>query len=218
MSASLHLDEGGSVRAMLAALLLREALVARHRAAVGALLLVLALVSTGEAQSPVLVPGVRVRVTESCLVDLPSGPTQCAVIVGRLRSWTPDSVFVQQGSGADRAVARSGVRLVEVSDGVRSYKTLGTFVGAGIGLAIGLAVPCRSESSNSAVAELDYVSCTLFRWVIVPISVGIGAGGGRLVGTFIRSEQWVSLGGDVATVRIVPRGTTGLAVVMSVPF
>ena len=147
----------------------------RHRATVGALLLILVLVSTGDAQSPLLVPGVRVRVTGPCLVDLPSGPAQCAVTVGRLRSWTPDSVIVQQGSGADRAVARSAARLVEVSDGIRSYKTLGTFVGAGVGLAVGVATPCTPEpSTDSGIQSLDYANCTLLRWVLVPIAIGIG--------------------------------------------
>ena len=87
-----------------------------HRAVITTVLMVLALASAGEAQDPVLVPGVRVRVTGPCLADLPSGPAQCAVVVGRLRSWTSDSVIVQDRSGAERAVARSGVRLVEVSD------------------------------------------------------------------------------------------------------
>ena len=201
------------MRAMLAALLLRELFVARHRAAVGAMLLVLASVSTGEAQFPVLVPGVRVRVTESCLVDLPRGPTQCDVVVGRLRSWTRDSIVVQQGSGADRAVARSAARLVEVSDGIRSYKMLGSLVGAGVGLAVGLATPCTPEPGSS-----DFGACTFLRTIAVLITVPAGAGVGLFVGSFIRSEKWVSLGGDVATVRIVPRGQTGLAVIMSVPF
>jgi len=189
------------------------------RATVGAPLMLLALVSIGEAQTPLLVPGVRVRVTGPCRADLPSGPAQCALVVGRLRSWTPDSVIVQQGSGADRAVARRAARLVEVSDGIRSHKTLGTFVGAGIGLAAGLAAPCTAEpSTDPDVQSLDYASCTFLRWIVVPISVGIGAGMGRLVGALLRSETWVSLAGDIATVGIAPRGTSGLAVGLSVRF
>jgi len=189
------------------------------RAAVGAPLLLLALVSIGEAQTPLLVPGVRVRVTGPCLVDLPSGPAQCAVVVGRLRLWTPDSVIVQQGSGADRAVARRAAKLVEVSDGIRSYKTLGMFVGAGIGLAVGLAAPCTPKSSTDPdVQSLDYASCTLLRWIVVPLGVGLGAAAGRIVGSLIKSETWVSLGGDVATVGIAPHGKSGLAVTMSIRF
>ncbi|MFN0181205.1 MAG: hypothetical protein ACKVZ0_20555 [Gemmatimonadales bacterium] len=182
-------------------------------------LLLLALTTSVEAQTPLLVPGVRVRVTGPCLVDLPSSQAQCGVVVGRLRSWTPDSVVVRVGSGADRAVARRTARLVEVSDGIRSYRTLGTFVGAGIGLAAGLATPCTpAPSDDPGTQSLGYFSCTALRWIFVPIAVGVGAGTGRIVGSLLKSETWVSLGGEVATVGIAPRGNSSLAVVVTVRF
>lgn len=188
-----------------------------HRRAVEAALCLLALVGTAEAQTPLLVPGVRVRVTGPCLVDGPGGPAQCDVVVGRLRSWTPDTVVVQQGSGAARVIARRATRLVEVSDGIRSHRTLGTFVGAGVGLAVGLAAPCRAEpSTDPGNSSFEYASCTLLRWLVVPITVGVGASAGWLVGTALKSETWVSLGGDVAAIGVAPRGTSGIALVMSV--
>lgn len=190
----------------------------RHRAVVTTALMVLGLLSTGEAQVPLLVPGVRVRVTGPCLADLPSGAAQCAVVVGRLRSWTSDSVIVQQGSGAERAVARNGVRLVEVSDGVRSHKTLGTAIGAGVGLLVGVATPCHFRGPNADVQAANYFSCTTLRWILVPITVIAGAGIGRIIGGHLRSETWVSLAGDVATFEIAPHGNSGIALAINVRF
>ena len=44
------------------------------------------------------------------------------------------------------------------------------------------------------------------------------SGTGRIVGSLAKSEKWVSLGGDVATVGIAPRGKYGLAVTLSLRF
>ena len=190
-----------------------------HRPVIAMALTLLGLCATGEAQTPLLVPGVRVRVTGPCLVDAPSGPAQCAVVIGRLRSWTPDSVIVQQGSGGDRAVARRAARLVEVSDGTKSQKTLGTLVGMGVGLAAGLAYPCTPENKSSNGSQsLDYFGCTLIRMVGVAVGLGVGAGVGRIVGVMIKSETWVSLAGDIATVGITPQGHAGLGLTFNVRF
>jgi len=195
------------------------------RAAVGAPLLLLALVSIGEAQIPLLVPGVRVRVTGPCLADLPSGPARCAVVVGRLRSWTPDSVIVQQESGGDRAVARRAARLVEVSDGIKSYKTLGALVGSGVGFGVGLAVApglaarCDSESSNDTGERvLGLFGCGVVGLSTVFVSTAAGAFVGWIVGSTIKSETWASLAGDIATVGIAPRGNAGLGLTIKVRF
>lgn len=190
---------------------------AGHRAVCATALMLLALVTTGEAQTPLLVPGVRVRITGPCLADLPSGPAQCAIVLGRLRSWTPDTVVVQQRSGADRAVFRGDVKRVDVSDGIRSRKLLGTAVGAGVGLAVGFAARCTSEGTGDS-QSLDYFGCTILRSFFVPVTTLVGAGLGLFVGSLIRSERWVSLAGDLAHVNVLPIGTSALAVTVGLRF
>ena len=179
-----------------------------------------ALVSTGDAQTPLLVPGARVRVSGPCLADLPSGPAQCAVVVGRLSSWTSDTVIVQQSSGANRAVARGDARRVEVSDGIKSHKMLGSFIGAAVGLGVGLAVSCH-PAGDSGIQTLDqtvdWMVCSTFRWFAAGAGLVVGAGVGRIVGALVKSETWVSLGGDVATIGVVPRAS-GLALMVNLRF
>ncbi len=188
-----------------------------HRSVVAAALGLLTLVTTGGAQTPLLVPGARVRITGPCLADLPSGPAQCAVVVGRLRSWTPDTVIVQQGSGAYRALFRGNVKRVDVSDGNRSRRWLGTAVGAGVGLAVGFAARCTSGGTSDSQA-LDYGVCTYLRTIVVPVTVALGASLGWLVGSLIRSERWVSLAGDVAHINVLPAGSSALAITVAVRF
>ena len=179
-------------------------------------LMLATLVSIGDAQTPLLVPGARVRVSGPCLADLPSGPAQCAVVVGRLSSWTSDTVIVQQGSGANRAVARADARRVEVSDGVKSHKMLGSFIGAAVGLGVGLAVSC-GPAGDSGIQTLDWMVCSTYRWFAAGTGLVVGAGVGRIVGALVKSETWVSLGGDVATIGVVPRAS-GLALMVNLRF
>ena len=188
---------------------------AGHRAAVATALMLLALGSTGEAQTPLLVPGVRVRITGPCLAELPSGPAQCAVMEGRIRSWTPDTVVVEQNSGAYRALLRSDVRRVDVSDGVSSHKWLGAGIGAGIGLVVGVATRCPT---GSGIKTFDYDMCALSRALYVPSLIFAGGSVGWLVGSLIKSERWLKLPGAAEHVSIMPVGTSALALTVNLQF
>ena len=188
---------------------------AGHRAVVATALMLLTLGSTGEAQTPLLVPGARVRISGPCLADLPSGRAQCAVVVGRLRSWTPDTVIVEQNSGAFLTVLRSDVKQVEVSDGVSSRKWLGAGIGAGTGLVVGLATRCVSDSGNQTI---DSVGCEVVRLFYVPTLMIVGGTVGYFVGSLIRSERWLNLPGAVEHVSIVPVGTSALAITVNLRF
>ena len=195
-----------------------------HRTLAATALTLLALISNGEAQAQILLPGIRVRVTGPCLVTLPSGLAQCAVETGRVRYLTPDSIMFQQGSGADRAVALSATRSVEVSDGRRSYKGLGTLIGGGIGMGISLAVVpsiiCDAEEITDPYERLFflYTGCAMGALATVSILTLVGAVVGRTVGAMIKSERWVSLPNGVATVAVAPRGSAGVGLSLKIRF
>ena len=179
--------------------------------------MLLALVSTAEAQGALLVPGARVRVTGPCLAELPSGPAQCTVVTGRLISWTAEGIMVQEGAGAASAVARGDTKLIEVSGGVQSHRTLGALVGGGAGLAVGLAVSCHPEPKTES-QSLDYVGCTFFRLLLAPALVGVGMGVGAIVGQFIRSEKWSSLVRRDLAFGIVPAGHAAVGLTINLRF
>jgi hypothetical protein len=143
-------------------------------------------------------------------------------VVGRLRSWTPDSVVVDQGSGPDRAVARRAASLIEVSDGIRSHTTLGALVGGGVGTGVGLAValarPCDAGSNNLGERVFGLFVCGGTGFFTVLASMAAGATAGWIVGLMTKSERWASLRSDIVTVAIAPRGNDGLGLAIRVRF
>jgi len=186
------------------------------RATWGMLLVLSALPSIGDAQAPVLVPGARVRITGPCLAELPSGPAQCNVAVGRLRSWTHDSVIIDAESRGGLAFARRDTKRIEVSDGIRSRKRLGTVVGAGVGLAVGLVAPCVRQNGGTGSQTFDYVGCTWVRMYAVPFAMVAGAGLGWTAGLLLRSERWASVARNTATIGIVPVANAGVGLSITV--
>jgi hypothetical protein len=129
--------------------------------------------------------------------------------------WTPDTVVIEQPSGASWAVLRADVTRVDVSDGVSSRKWLGAAIGAGVGLAVGLATRCQSDSGSET---LDYTACTVVRTLYVPTTMLVGGTVGYFVGSLIRSEHWVSLPAAVEHVSILPVGPSALAISVTLRF
>jgi hypothetical protein len=113
--------------------------------------------------------------------------------------------------------------LIEVSDGIRSHKTLGTLVGGGVGIGVGLAValaaPCDADKIIDTGEHIfGLASCSAVGLFTVSASMAAGALVGFIVGATIKSETWARLGGDIATLGIAPRGNAGLGLTINVRF
>ena len=183
-----------------------------------AVLALAVIATTASAQTPLMVPGVRVRVTGPCQPKPTSGLIECAVVVGRLRSWGADSVILQEGHGTAWAVAQGEAARIEVSDGRKSHKLLGLTLGGAAGLGFGVLTPCRSTRPADRDLALGYVACTWLRLLTVPLFTGLGMSLGRIVGGLIESERWLDLPRKTTALHLVPHGSAGVALVLSVRF
>lgn len=147
----------------------------RIRRCLAALLTVTALMAPGAitlAQSPSLLHH-RVRVSTAL------GSGEQARYVGLVVAQESDTLRVHTGNGT-QAISWNAIRHLELSRGRRGHGRLGALIGAGVGVAFGLATVGSDDGQGSTGAGV----------VIIPLGAGLYGGLGALIGSLIRKERW----------------------------
>lgn len=162
--------------------------------------LLLAAVAAAEAQEPVPT-GERVRVT-----------SDVGAIVGELAAVDDGELEVRTETGPV-VIPHDDVSRVEVSRGRRGHPWTGMAVGAGTGLLWGLLVTAGDD-----IEDPDYGGEAALSGAVAASGALIGALGGLVVGSLIRTERWVEATPPGATFSISSAAGGSASVEVSVPF
>lgn len=153
--------------------------------------------SPGWAQEEEALPwGARVR--------LRTEPQASKWIVGTFLSWHADSIRIRPDSRPDpESFPVGSISRLEVSRGQRSNAgkgaTTGLLVGAGTGLALGIAAAAEGcEGDCYFEVEPHHVL------VVMGMLGAVGAGIGALIGTASRSERWKPVSPPRGSVSALP--------------
>ena len=163
-----------------------------------------------EAQSPVVAPGARVRITAPG-----SGMKRHVTTVTDVRG---DSIVVDL-RGAPRTLTFADVTALDVSTGRRSRFLLATGLGLGIGVGGGAVVGAATH--DECVPKGEVLDCFLAPdnraqsagWGALALGV-VGMGIGAVVGAFHRSDRWASVDLPVRAA-IRPTRSGGVSITMS---
>jgi hypothetical protein len=178
------------------------------RRSLHALLPLCLVVADGVAQAPELVEGARVRVTNPCAAEASVGSGEpCASLVGTLVARNGDTLLIREQAGSEQTVAlRDPVQLWVAQP--RRRTVLGLGIGAAVGAVSGflLAESCRSDPARD-----DPELCNLAYVLTVPAGAGLGA----LVGSSMRSHQWIRVPVGDGSVKLGISGRRGISAGLS---
>ncbi len=165
-------------------------------------------VSLGQKTSE-LTPSDKVRVYRR---DLPRaawgrrGPHTSGTVV----AFTTDSLAIATDEGATVTLPVGSIAAIEVRKGTRSNwlkgMAAGAVIGAGAGLAFGLAGNFETEGCYTGFALEPTTACQ-DTWISVLGTTGIGAAGGALLGAIIgaaiKTDRWEEVSIEGQPVRLI---------------
>jgi hypothetical protein len=106
--------------------------------------------------------------------------------IGTLIALAPDTLVVRWADGAEPArLARAGVMRLDVSRGTRAVDRgqrakYGFYIGAGIGLLLGAAIPQKNEGCDYSVCDdLDDLATGVTSLMLGGVGAAVGAATGR---------------------------------------
>ena len=161
----------------------------------GLAILATAPIPQAAAQSAVLDPGMRVRLSVGGLSA--GGSTHSAAgetLIGHIDRVEYDSLWVHMETmdGPIVAVERARIWRVEISRGLKGDPGRGALYGAGFGLGMGI-VGALALDDDCLTGIDNFDICEGHEATIIAGSALAGAAAGALVGLLVKSEQWMDI-------------------------